>query len=383
MSTPDKTINPLQDIDFGSMGFVDPLPDDDRKVAVDQASPSPSPVKPDKKTGSPSPSPVEKKEEITDSSPSPSPAKPAKKDNEDDDDKPKGSPSPSPAPAERKVVEDILDIVGIEDLSADNYDDNVESLAQVVMDAGTKIAEQQLQSFFDEMPELGQMFDYLSSGGDPAKYHQTFHQSPDYDSIEIDPEDSAAQKQLVTRDLSEQGYEAEDIDKLVEKYEAAGILADQAQVALKSLKKRSAQRKEQLLEQQKKANEEQIAKVTKYWKDVEEHIDQNDVFSGVPIPKKEKKALFDYISKPVKPGLAQRDLDLQKATLEQRLALDYLLMKGVDLTKVIDLKVETKRASELKDRLKKKEVTNNSGRKKPHEKTTPEHIDIEELDLQL
>jgi hypothetical protein len=379
MSTPDKTIDPLQDIDFGSLGFVDPVPEHQTEPAAAGGSPSPSPVKPPAGQDSPSPSPVKKDEDDDKGSPSPSPAG-----KEDKKDPPQDSPSPSPArEAERKVVEDVLDLVGITELTADNYNDDVDGLAQVVMDAGEKIAEQRLQTFFDEMPELGQMFDYLSSGGDPSKYHEVFHQAPDYQTIELKEDDLATQKTLVQRDLSEQGYEAEDIAQLVEKYEAAGLLADQAQVSLKNLRKRSDKQKKELIAEQKRQQDETIQQVTKYWNDVEAHINEHDVFSGVPIPKKDKKALFDYISKPVKPGVAQRDIDLQKATLQQRLALDYLLMKGVDLSKIVDMKVETKRASELKDRLRKKEKESSSGRKKPHEKTVPDQVDIDELDLQL
>ena len=70
---------------------------------------------------------------------------------------------------------------------------------------------------------------------------------------DIDIEDEANQKLVVKQLLKEKGFSTKKIDKLVSRYEEAGLLEDEAQDALEDLKEIKEEKKKQLLEDQKKA----------------------------------------------------------------------------------------------------------------------------------
>ena len=68
---------------------------------------------------------------------------------------------------------------------------------------------------------------------------------------------------------------------------------------------------------------------------------------------RDKAKFIEFISAPIdKQGRTQRDLAASKLNLEQQLAMDFLLFKGVDLKKFVDAKAGTKQALSLRDRLK-------------------------------
>jgi hypothetical protein len=58
--------------------------------------------------------------------------------------------------------------------------------------------------------------------------------------------------------------------------------------------------------------------------------------------------------------MSQRDLDVQKADLETRLAIDYLLYKGFDLAGIISRKAKDENAKTLRERIKQRKLERKS-----------------------
>ena len=67
---------------------------------------------------------------------------------------------------------------------------------------------------------------------------------------------------------------------------------------------------------------------------------------------KDKRDFFDYISAPVDDsGRTQREMDYNQAPMEVKLAIDYLLYSGFDLSGIINTKAKTASARNLRDRI--------------------------------
>ena len=98
--------------------------------------------------------------------------------------------------------------------------------------------------------EVEALDNFVKQGGDLKKY-LTIDAELDLDDIDI--EDEANQKLVVKQLLKEKGFSTKKIDKLVSRYEEAGLLEDEAQDALEDLKEIKEEKKKQLLEDQKKA----------------------------------------------------------------------------------------------------------------------------------
>jgi hypothetical protein len=101
--------------------------------------------------------------------------------------------------------------------------------------------------------EVEALDNFVKQGGDLKKY-LTIDAELDLDDIDI--EDETNQKLVVKQLLKEKGFSTKKIDKLVSRYEEAGLLEDEAQDALEDLKEIKEERKKQLLEDQKKAYRE-------------------------------------------------------------------------------------------------------------------------------
>lgn len=93
----------------------------------------------------------------------------------------------------------------------------------------------------DDLYELDQ---FVRNGGDIKEYFNT--SSFDYDNLDI-TDDEEAQTKVLESLLKEQGYNAQQIARKIEKYNDAGLLEDEALDALEQLKTINAEQKQQLL----------------------------------------------------------------------------------------------------------------------------------------
>ena len=93
----------------------------------------------------------------------------------------------------------------------------------------------------DDLYELDQ---FVRNGGDIKEYFNT--SSFNYDNLDI-TDDEEAQTKVLESLLKEQGYNAQQIARKIEKYNDAGLLEDEAVDALEQLKGINAEQKQQLL----------------------------------------------------------------------------------------------------------------------------------------
>lgn len=173
--------------------------------------------------------------------------------------------------------------------------------------------------------EVEALDNFVKQGGDLKKY-LTIDAELDLDNIDI--EDEANQKLVVKQLLKEKGFSTKKIDKLVSRYEEAGLLEDEAQDALEDLKEIKEERKKQLLEDQKKAYREQLQRQQQFYDNVVSEIKGLKNIRGITVPEKDKKVLMDYILKPDTDGKTKYQKDYAKGGVKNLIESAYFTMNA-------------------------------------------------------
>ena len=135
--------------------------------------------------------------------------------------------------------------------------------------------------------EVAQLDEFVRNGG---KLEDYFKAAPaiDYETFDTTIEEN--QKRIVRELLAAKGFNEKQITRKIEKYEDAGILEDEAEDALEAMKDIAEERKEQLLAQQKKENEQRVERQQRFVDDVVTNIKSLKDIRGIAIPEKDKKA---------------------------------------------------------------------------------------------
>lgn len=173
--------------------------------------------------------------------------------------------------------------------------------------------------------EVEALDNFVKQGGDLKKY-LTIDAELDLDDIDI--EDETNQKLVVKQLLKEKGFSTKKIDKLVSRYEEAGLLEDEAQDALEDLKEIKEERKKQLLEDQKKVYREQLQRQQQFYDNVVSEIKGLKNIRGITVPEKDKKVLMDYILKPDTDGKTKYQKDYAKGGVKNLIESAYFTMNA-------------------------------------------------------
>ena len=173
--------------------------------------------------------------------------------------------------------------------------------------------------------EVEALDNFVKQGGDLKKY-LTIDAELDLD--DIDMEDETNQKLIVKQLLKEKGFSTSKIDKLVSRYEEAGLLEDEAQDALEDLKEIKEEKKKQLLEDQKKAYQMQLQRQQQFYDNVVSEIKGLKNIRGITVPEKDKKVLMDYILKPDTDGKTKYQKDYAKGGVKNLIESAYFTMNA-------------------------------------------------------
>ena len=278
------------------------------------------------------------------------------------------------------IADQISNVLGVE-LEAE-YADTVEGLTNYVRDVSQEVAEEQLQSLFEEFPEVQRHLDYVLAGGDPEQFYAAFNPQADYSNIEMAEGDVSLQRAMLGEYFKAAGHPDEFIIGMLNDVEESGKLFSNAQVAQQQLAAAQAEEREALYANQLAAEQEAEAEQEEFWDGVADIIESGNEFGGIQIPDNDKQDFFDYISMPVDDyGNTQRDLDYQEANMDIKLAIDYLMYSGFNLADIIDTKAKTQSVMGLRDRIQSNEERVKSARKASRRQKTfdPDQLDINAL----
>lgn len=207
------------------------------------------------------------------------------------------------------------------DVADDEKPDSMEGLINYIEDT---VAENSKPQYADD--RIAQLDAYVKNGGKFEDFYNGMSQTIEYDNMDM--EDESNQKMAVRDYLKLSGYSDEQINKKIERYEDADMLEDEANDAIERLKiyqEEQLQQQQQLQQKQQMAQQEQARQ---FVTDLNNTISSLDNIRGVAIPKQDRKALFDYITKVDSEGITQYQRDFQKNLTENLIESAYFTMKG-------------------------------------------------------
>lgn len=257
--------------------------------------------------------------------------------------------TPAASVEDPSLLSEIVQKLGYEDIDIAEYEETPEGLAKMTHEIGTRIAGETLDELFNSMPSLKQHFEFIRNGGDPRAFMES-QAEPDYSKMQVTAENA---KDVLRSYFKARGDEDAFIDDMIEAYEDKGSLKDKAEQAKNALATVQERKREKMVEDQRKEAELHRQESEKVWNTVKDTVKNSSELAGLPVTERDKSKFIEFISSPIdKQGRTQRDLAASKLNLEQQLAMDFLLFKGVDLKKFVDAKAGTKQALSLRDRLK-------------------------------
>lgn len=288
---------------------------------------------------------------------------------------------------EERFVDDLASQFGLdpeEDFDG-NLDDTWDDAIQVAKEGAKKMAQNEVNTFFEQYPDVAQYGRYRANGGDPETFREEVLNAPSYEDMELEGREGR-QEEIVREKLREvEGFGDEKVDQKVETYKSSGVLKQEAEDAKEILSAKQEQRKQELIEQQEKKAEERREEIQKEQQRFKETIHESNDLAGLQLPEDQKDTFENYLFEPVnEEGMTQAEVDYQNMDREQTLALYYLTFQGLDsLSDMIDNQASTKRAERLSEKLKKsssRDVSDKSKRGSQSRKKSNDP-DLENFDL--
>lgn len=207
------------------------------------------------------------------------------------------------------------------DVKDDEKPDSMEGLINYIEDT---VAENSKPQYADD--RIAQLDEYVKNGGKFEDFYNGMSQNIQYDNMDM--EDESNQKMAVRDYLKLSGYSDEQIDKKIERYEDADMLEDEAADAIERLKEHQEYKLQQQQQEQEALRVQQQQQAQQFVTNLNNTINSLDNIRGVAIPKQDRKALFDYITKVDASGMTQYQKDFNANMTENLIESAYFTMKG-------------------------------------------------------
>ena len=207
------------------------------------------------------------------------------------------------------------------DVKDDEKPDSMEGLINYIEDT---VAENSKPQYADD--RIAQLDAYVKNGGKFEDFYNGMSKNIQYDNMDM--EDESNQKMAVRDYLKLSGYSDEQIDKKIERYEDADMLEDEAIDAIERLKEHQEYQLQQQQEEQEALRAQQQQQAQQFVINLSNTINSLDNIRGVAIPKQDRKALFDYITKVDASGMTQYQKDFNANMTENLIESAYFTMKG-------------------------------------------------------
>jgi len=289
-----------------------------------------------------------------------------------------------------RIVDEIASQFGVdpeEDLDGE-LDDTFEDVTKVTRKGAEKMAQKEINTFFEQYPDVAQYTRYRVNGGDPDTFREEVLNSPDYEDLELEGNEST-QERIVREKLQEvDGFSDDKVDQKVETYKSGGILKSEAEDAKDILSNRQEQKRQELIEQQEQEAKQRREQIKQQQQEYRQTIRESNDLAGMQLPEDQKDTFESYLFDPVdEDGMTQAQKDYQNMSQEEALSLYYLMFNGgpENLDELVDNKASTKRAERLSEKLKKnsgsRDVSDKSERGSGGGRKRNEDADLSGFDL--
>lgn len=218
----------------------------------------------------------------------------------------------------------------------DKYDNSSDGIKTVLSDAVPKLVNAGILEALATVPYMKEFYEHIQSGRSINTF-LTKNEKPAFESIEIkNPNEISEEqkpvvlknlKELITLDLKSKGNTEDDINNLLNLYEAGGTLFDKAKLAKEGLTKTHKANVEAQTKAEEQRIEQQQQEQVREYNTIKDIIQKND-FNGVSIPAVDLKGFTDAMLKPLnQQGITLMDGKREKLTLAQRALIDYIVYK--------------------------------------------------------
>lgn len=174
--------------------------------------------------------------------------------------------------------------------------------------------------------QIAQLDAYVRNGGKFEDFYQRQQESINYESMDL--EDESNQKAAVREYLRYQGYNDDQINRKIERYEDGDMLEEEAEDALTQLKTIRAKELEEQERLQAQARQTQEEQARQFMESLTQSVNTLDNIRGIAIPKEDRKKLFDYITKVDADGLTAYQKDFNANMVNNLIESAYFTMKG-------------------------------------------------------
>ena len=222
---------------------------------------------------------------------------------------------------------------------------SVEELIEYVNDV---VDQNSKPTYADERIE--QLDQYVKNGGKFEDFYQEQQKGLTYESINL--EDESNQKAAVRDYYKLQGMTDDQISRKIERYEEADMLEDEATDAVEYLKNYQSARLEETKSQQEAQKQEALKQTEQFMSSLNQTVGSLDNIRGIAVPKEDRKALLDYITKTDENGVTKYQKDFNGNLINNLLESAYFTMKGDALLGEAKRSGQTSAASKLRTMLK-------------------------------
>ena len=238
------------------------------------------------------------------------------------------------------------------DLGEQKFEDTPEGIEAFTKAVASKQFEEYIDKLEQELPDVVEYMEFRLNGGDPRSFYESLSQEVDYKQLSFGEEDSATQKRVLRDFYSAQGFDADTTGELIKNYETAGILFTQAKMALPTLVKLKENQKQKQLQEQQQQRQVMEQQQQQYLQEVQQTV-QKGQLRDIKLSEADTKSFQNWLFKPVtKDGKTQRAIDREKLSLEDKLALEYLVHKGFNISSLVTAKAQTLNVQKFKEKLK-------------------------------
>ena len=230
---------------------------------------------------------------------------------------------------------------GLIDFNDDDFEDSEEWLLGRVQDT----IDGKVQEYKDTMPdEIKYLLDNYEAGVNMYDLLNIGATKQSYDKISEDnlKDNTGLQKMLVKDLLAKSGWSEERINRKLTRYEDTGVLQEEAEDALASLREIQKQEEDNLIKTQKEEQQKRIKAHEQWLDDLNDHITKKEeILPGFKLSPKDKTALYKGITKLDRNGkneimrMREKDpeFDLKIAYLATVLKWDFSAFERQSTTK--------------------------------------------------
>ena len=271
-----------------------------------------------------------------------------------------------PDPDDVSIYAQAQQLTGLE-LVDDNgnpveFEETPEGLAQrdlhIARQEGNRIANETINSFFSEYPQLEDAFYYLKTRGNL----EGFGSQTNHEGVTIDKNNEQQQVDIVMEREMRNGYTREQAAKRVDLYKQNDMLYEESTSALSFIQKAEQDDKAATRAQFEASEQAKAQEQAEYWNNVAAKLQTGKVLDytipeNIRVPLENgtvkyftKQDFYNYMRVPVKGNLTQAQLDAQSEPVDVKIFNDYLRFVGHNMSYIIEQRVNAKQVNDLRQR---------------------------------